>query len=279
MITKVMFNEDYSIILKWHKLNRFVLISVTMSKSEDVQKYYDEKTNVYLKIYGNVIQAFRPNSEKSLLKYLSKSIGFKKGQSILDAGCGVGGPAIYFASEYNITIDGITISSVQATIANEQIKKKRLEKRVSIIQGDYHKLLEIYPNKKFDGVLFLESLGHSFNARDVIRQAGALTRSGGFIYIKDFFRKESNDTNFQKKIDTVIERMNLHYEYNTLRLIPILEELRANNFEIDFVKKFDFKDDTNIRAKFETHEGIHIFEGYEEFWPAEWLEIKCTKAQ
>jgi cyclopropane fatty-acyl-phospholipid synthase-like methyltransferase len=250
---------------------------MNMSKSVDVQKYYDEKTYIYLKIYGNVIQAFRPSSEKSLLKYLSKSIGFKKGQNILDAGCGVGGPAIYFASEYNITIDGITISSVQATIANEQIKKKKLEKRVSIIQGDYHKLQETYPSKKFDGILFLESLGHSDNAREVIRQAAFLTLPGGFIYIKDFFRKESNDTGFQKKTDTVIERMNLHYQYNTLKLLPILEELRANNFEIEFIKKFDFKDDTNIRAKFETYEGIHIFEGFEEFWPAEWLEIKCTK--
>lgn len=272
-----MFNEDYSIRFKWHKLNRFALISMNMSRSEDVQKYYDLKTNVYLKIYGNVIQAFRPSSEKSLLKYLSKSIGLKKGQKILDAGCGVGGPAIYFASEYNITIDGITISSVQATIANEQIKKKRLEKRVSIIQGDYHKLQETYPSKKFDGILFLESLGHSDHAREVIRQAAYLTNPGGFIYIKDFFRKESNDADFQKKTDIVIERMNLHYQYNTLRLLPILEELRANNFEIEFIKKFDFKDDTNIRAKFETHEGINIFEGFEEFWPAEWLEIKCSK--
>lgn len=274
-----MYNEDYSISFKLDKLNRFVLISLIMSKPENVQKYYDQKTNVYLKIYGDVIQAFRPSSEKSLLKYLSKSIGFKKGQHILDAGCGVGGPAVYFASEFNITIEGITISSIQASIANEKIRKKKLERKVTIIEGDYHKLLEKYPNKKFDGVIFLESLGHAFDPRDVIRQAATLTRAGGFIYIKDFFRKESNDADFQKKTDTVIERMNLHYEYNTLRLLPILEELRANNFEIEFVKKFDFKDDTKIRAKFETYEGINIFEGFEEFWPAEWLEIKCIKTQ
>lgn len=276
---KVLYNEDYSINFKLDKLNRFVLISTIMSNAENVQKYYDEKTNVYLKIYGDVIQAFRPSSERALLKYLSKSIGIKKGQNILDAGCGVGGPAIYFASEFNVHIDGVTISSVQATIAHEKIKKKKLENRVSIIEGDFHKLTEIYPNKKFNGILFLESLGHSLDAREVIRQAALLTNPGGFIYIKDFFRKESNNMDFQKKVDIIIERMNLHYEYNTLRLLSVLEELRANNFEIEFIKKFDFEDDTNIRAKFETHEGINIFEGFDEFWPAEWLEIKCIKSQ
>ena len=78
-------------------------------------------------------------------------------------------------------------------------------------------------------------------------------------------------------LDTNYENQN--YCYNTLQLEPILKALRANDFEIEFVKKFDFKDDTSIRAAFETDQNMDIFEGYEAFWPAEWLEIKCKHSK
>jgi hypothetical protein len=73
--------------------------------------------------------------------------------------------------------------------------------------------------------------------------------------------------------------MNESYCYNTLQLLPILEALRANDFEIEFIKKFDFKDDTGIRAEFEKDQKIEIFKGFNEFWPAEWLEIKCKHSK
>lgn len=73
--------------------------------------------------------------------------------------------------------------------------------------------------------------------------------------------------------------MNDNYCYNTLRLIPVIETLRSLDFEIEFIKKFDFDDDTSIRAAFEADQHIEIFKGFEEFWPAEWLEIRCTKTR
>lgn len=248
-----------------------------MNEADKVSKYYDDKTGVYLKIYGNVIQAFRPSSEKNLLKYLKNSIGFKKNQKILDAGCGVAGPAIYFAGECKISIDGITVSEVQANYANQKIKEKKLDNRIKVIKGDYHDLDTYYAENSYDGVIFLESLGHAHNPVMVLEKAAKLIRTGGFIYIKDFFKKESGNVEYQKKVDVVIDRMNENYAYHTLKLIPVIEALRKGNFEIEFIKKFEFKDDTSIRAAFEKHEGMNIFEGYEEFCPAEWLEIKCSK--
>jgi ubiquinone/menaquinone biosynthesis C-methylase UbiE len=250
-----------------------------MSTPKDVEQYYDSTTGTYLKIYGEVIQAFRPSSESKLLAYLKNSIGFKKGQKILDAGCGVGGPAIYFASKCNVKIEGLTVSGVQAQMAYEKIAKKKLQAKVNVMKGDFHQIASIYPKAEFDGAIFLESLGHAENPIQVINEVAKVIRSNGFIYIKDFFKKESEDAVFQDKIDTVIQRMNESYCYNTLRLLPILEALRANDFEIEFIKKFDFKDDTGIRAAFENDQKIEIFKGMQEFWPAEWLEIKCTHSK
>ncbi len=143
---------------------------------------------------------------------------------------GVGGPAMYFANKSKVTIKGITISDEQAEIAKGQVNKKGLAKRVDIQQGDYHYLTNYYEASSFDGVLFLESLGHAENAIQVIREAAKVLRLNGFIYIKDFFKKESRDIHFQNKVDTVIGRMDENYCYNTLRLIPLLEEITCLRF-------------------------------------------------
>jgi len=230
-----------------------------------------------MRIYGRVIQAFRPSSESKLLKYLAESIGLRKGMKILDAGCGVGGPAIWFASRKKISVEGLTISGKQVDMANQEITRRKLNDRVVVRKGDFHLISDNYMQNDFDGAIFLESLGHADNPEKVIDSASKVVRPGGFIYIKDFFKKESADQEFQHKVNVVIDRMNKHYCYNTLSLLPVLTALRKNDFEIDFIKRFDFNDDTSIRARFEEDQGIDIFEGFEGFWPAEWLEIRCVK--
>ena len=102
-------------------------------------------------------------------------------------------------------------------------------------------------------------------------------KPGGYIYIKDFYRKEVGDAELQQKIDKVINNIDKHYSYNTLRLAEVITALRYCNLEIQFIKKIEFADDTSIRAAFETHLNIDIFEGMPEFFPAEWLEIKVVK--
>ncbi len=235
-------------------------------------------TNVYQRIYGNIIQAFRPASEQKLLKYLNNQIGFRRRDKILDAGCGIGGPAIFFAKKNKILIDGITISGKQFEIANEHISKNKVSNRVKIVKGDYHRLTQYYSEDHFDGALFLESLGHASDPIRVINETSSvLKKDNSYIYIKDFFLKESLNPAIQEKVDVVIDRINSSYKYNTLRLTEVISALRGNDFEIEFIKKFDFVDDTTIRAAFEKDQQINIFEGMEEFWPAEWLEIRVVR--
>lgn len=244
---------------------------------ENVREYYDKMTGSYLDIYGDVIQAFRPTRKKDLLNYIAKSSGLKKGMKIVDAGCGVCGPAIFFADDYKVTVEGITISPVQVEVAREQIEKAKLQKSITVTEGDYHRLSSYYANESYDAVFFLESLGHADHPVKVIEEAYKLLKKDGFIYIKDFYRKITDDPVQQQKIDKVIGNMNKEYNYNTLDLDEVLHALRKTGFDILFMKRFDFKDDISVRFEFEKVNHIDIFEGQEEFYPAEWLEIKCVK--
>lgn len=248
-----------------------------MYTPEDVKKYYNTYTRKYLDIYGDVIQAFRPKNTNKLLEYLINSIGIRYKYKIIDAGCGVCGPAIFFAKNMRCNIDAITISSEQAQIASQKVATEKLQNYIQVKEGDYHQLNSYYPSNIYDGVVFLESLGHSNHPDMAIKQAYNCLKKDGFIYIKDFFIKKVMDEQHQSNIDRVINNMNKNYSYNALDLNATITSLRHLNMEIVFIKSFEFKDDTTIRANFETALEMDVFEDLPEFYPAEWLEIKCIK--
>jgi ubiquinone/menaquinone biosynthesis C-methylase UbiE len=245
-------------------------------RNTKVADYYDQFTESYLETYGYAIQAFRPENTALLYKYLAKSIGLKDGLKVLDAGCGVAGPAVAFAKMFAIQIEGLTISKKQQTIAQKYISENNCNSQIEIKQGDFHHLSKYY-NEKFDVIMFLESLGHAQNAKKVINEAAKLLNKDGVIYIKDFFPFEIENKALKKQHDKVIKRINESYTYNVLDLQKTLSNLRSNNLEISFIRKFEFEDCIKARASFEEVNKIDLFEDQKEFRVAEWLEIKFKK--
>ncbi len=246
------------------------------SHVQQVGEYYDEWHQKYMDVYGDVIQVYRPDSQTNLLTYLQTSIGLTDGQKIVDAGCGVCAPSVHFAGNLNLKMFGVTISALQVEKANALIRENGLEERVSCIKGDYHLLDELLPLNEHDGVIFLESLGHASNPDMVINAAAKVIKPGGFIYIKDFYPRETDDSELKARIAKTMDNINREYCYNVLDLNQTLSSLRKAGFAIESIKVFDFESDSSVRTTFESQFGIEVFEGGE-FVPAEWLEIKCQK--
>lgn len=249
-----------------------------MSTPEQVRQYYNEFTASYLQIYGDVIQAFRPTDTAKLLDYVGRNAGVNWKFKVLDVGCGVAGPAIYFAQKWNTYIDGITISETQFQLGNEKIQAANLTDNIFLHLGDYHKMdTMLLPDVTYDVVLFLESLGHSNQVEKAIHLATNKLKSGGTLYIKDFYKKHIHPSVSKSTIDKVIANINQSYCYNTLDLQEVKTALINQNLQIDFIRPFEFIDDIQVRKAFEIANKIDTFEGMPEFYPADWLEIKCTK--
>jgi cyclopropane fatty-acyl-phospholipid synthase-like methyltransferase len=247
------------------------------STPDQVRDYYNEMTSSYLEIYGDVIQAFRPTDTEKLLDYIGRSAGINWKLKVLDLGCGVAGPAIHFAKRWNVQIDGVTISDVQLEIANQKIVQENLSKNVTIYKGDYHQLNSLpVEDNYYDVVLFLESLGHSDNVSSAIQQAALKLKSGGSLYVKDFYKKSVEDIAEQNVIDKIVENINKSYAYNTLDINEVQAAIQDAGLNIIMKKKFDFMDDIAIRFEFEKVNKLDIFEGHT-INPADWQEIKCVK--
>jgi cyclopropane fatty-acyl-phospholipid synthase-like methyltransferase len=231
----------------------------------------------YMKNYGDVMQAYRPNNKEELLDYIARSAGINWGLKVLDMGCGIAGPAIYFAKKWNVFVDGLTISNIQCDIANEKIDEDRLGSKIKVYDMDFHILNDdlIWDNE-YDIVIFLESLGHSNNIMAALSQAYKKLKKGGILYIKDFYKKKPKEQLEKQLIDNIINNINENYYYHTLDLEILKSTLESIGFKIKFIRPFEFIDDISCRERFENENKIDIFEG-NAVNPADWLEIKCIK--
>ncbi|MEG4805112.1 class I SAM-dependent methyltransferase [Microcoleus sp. ARI1-B5] len=81
--------------------------------SEDVERYYQKWTDRYIEGFGKVFQALLTKNVEDLIHYIAQTIGVRDGMKVLDAGCGVCGPAIILAEKYHIHIEAVTISETQ----------------------------------------------------------------------------------------------------------------------------------------------------------------------
>ncbi len=90
-------------------------------------------------------------AQEAKLDLVCKKIGLKKGDHILDIGCGWGSFAKYAAEKYNASVVGTTVSKEQATLARERCTGLPIEIRVQ----DYRDV-----NEKFDHIVSLGMFEH-----------------------------------------------------------------------------------------------------------------------
>lgn len=256
--------------------------NLNTNHSENVGDFYNETTNKFLDIYGEVIQAFRTKNVNDYLDYTIESAELKEGQSILDAGCGVGGPASYFASKLNVSIEGLTISNVQADKSKEVLASKTLKGTVNIQQGDYHQMHAIFGEDRFDRIIFLESFGHSAHQIQLIESAYACLKPGGILYIKDLFKREHPNAEDGVKIDAIIAEINKAYCYNIPDFTVIMKTLRRLNFLLLSVKTPEVKTEEfehlTISNNFQNLFDIAKIVSWENYvFPIDFYEVKVMK--
>jgi ubiquinone/menaquinone biosynthesis C-methylase UbiE len=247
-----------------------------------VQDFYNANTDKFIEVYGETIQAFRTKDVKDYLSYTIQSAELKDGQQILDAGCGVGGPAAYFASELAADIKGLTISEYQVARSKEILAGKNLKGSVEILHGDYHKIDAIFGENRFDRVLFLESFGHSDDKALLIEKACQVLKPGGILYIKDLFKREHPNKEDGIKIDRIIAEIDRAYSYHVADLTEVLRVIRRLNFILLFVKTPEVKtgefEHLTISNDFQNLFDIAKIISWQDYvFPIDFYEIKVMK--
>ena len=173
-----------------------------MFTKQEIAEYYNTTQNHYEKWwklknslslhYGiweegiNTFSEALANTNRILMELCEIS----ESDNILDAGCGVGGAAIYLASNKNVTVTGITLSKKQFDFATRQAMERSIDDKVSFHIMDYTQTS--FRNESFDVVWACESISSAPDKSAFIKEAYRLLKKDGRLILSDFFLPGNN---------------------------------------------------------------------------------------
>ena len=119
-------------------------------------------------------------AQASKLDHICRKLRLKRGERLLDIGCGWGGLVFYAAAKYGVEAVGITLSAEQASVARERIARAGLSDRCRIKVMDYRELDRVAMFEKIVSVGMVEHVGSS-ELRSYFDTAFQLLLPGGLF--------------------------------------------------------------------------------------------------
>jgi cyclopropane fatty-acyl-phospholipid synthase-like methyltransferase len=174
------------------------IFEVMSSESEAIRAYYEGTwfdyrllwfdTESYALHFGywDDRTASHAESLANTNRLMATHARFQSGQSVLDAGCGVGGTAMWIVRHYNVQVTGITISPDQVRRAVRLLDRRELSDRVRVERRDMTE--SGFPAASFDIVYAIESAGYAPDKRRFLEEAYRVLRPGGRLVVLDAFR-------------------------------------------------------------------------------------------
>jgi tocopherol O-methyltransferase len=117
---------------------------------------------------------------------LADRAALKPGQHVLDAGCGLGGSAIWLAERYGVRVTGVTLSHDQARRATRSAARRGVAHLVNFVVLDFQRMA--LPAASFDVIWAMESVCHAWDKDEFVREAYRVLRPGGRLVLVDGFR-------------------------------------------------------------------------------------------
>ena len=99
------------------------------------------------------------------------------GRHVLDAGCGVGGTAIFLAETYGVRVTGLTICEPHVAVAMREAHERGVGHLVEFRHGDFMDLP--FPDAGFDAVLNHESFCYAVDKPAYLRGVYRVLKPGG----------------------------------------------------------------------------------------------------
>lgn len=167
-----------------------------------VRNYYDENTNLFLKFSGhhkaqNIHRSLWKDGVENLEDALnfSNSLILNEIESLMtsnirlaDLGCGVGASLFYIYPRLQNPQPalGLTLSPVQAKLANQSAQELNLQNQILFSEGDFTSVP--LANESLDVIYSVEAVCHAVDPEKYFREASRLLRKGGKLILVDDYQ-------------------------------------------------------------------------------------------
>ena len=173
-----------------------------------------------------------PRPRRAMERMLADEAGMRPGQSVLDVGCGTGGPAIAVAAHSGVHVTGIDLVPGHLERARAQAAAQDLPIAPSSWRADATDMP--FPDASFDHVYAIESAYHARDKARFYSECARVLRPGGFFVGTDWLRGEQASDGRHAEI---LERLCEQFAIPSLIDLPTLRRhLTAAGLVADVVE-------------------------------------------
>ncbi len=115
-------------------------------------------------------------SQREKMDYVCRKADLKKGETVIETGCGWGGLAVFAAKNYGVTVKAYNISKEQIGYARRLAEEAEVDRLVTFLEEDYRKAEGVFD--KFISIGMLEHVGPD-NYRTFVDVIGRTLKKGG----------------------------------------------------------------------------------------------------
>lgn len=145
-----------------------------------------------LRLPKQFVEKGKDRSELDINDYILEVANLARDSKVLDAGCGFGGTIFQLYERLSGRWDGVTISSVQWRVAQEEAHRRNMQNSCYFYLQDY----DHPPDNNYDAVLAIESLIYSSDiAKTISSWSQAMNPGGKLIVVDDFVIEVENERN------------------------------------------------------------------------------------
>ncbi len=117
--------------------------------------FLDKKHRLYSCAYWKNNTQTLEDAQQNKINHIIKKLDIKKGQKILEVGCGWGGMAFEIAKQKGCEVKGISLSKNQISYCNKKAKELGLDNQVNFELADYREI-----NGKYDRIFSVGMFEH-----------------------------------------------------------------------------------------------------------------------
>jgi tocopherol O-methyltransferase len=164
------------------------MISCTDVRKDIIRQHYNISTIFYRVLWGQHIHHGLWSANESptvaarqLTEQLALEAGIRKGDRVVDIGCGMGGSSIHLAKHLNCKVTGVTISSFQKRYASCSSFLAGTSGSTRFLCQDAEKTE--FPDNSFDVAWSVECTEHLFDKPAFFQKMSSWLRPGGKVAI------------------------------------------------------------------------------------------------
>lgn len=171
----------------WHRA--MSALSWREAPARNIQFHYDRSNDFYAQFLDSHMQYSAADyrdpgqslesAQENKLEQICQTLELSPSDRFLDVGCGWGALAVYAAERFGVRATGCTLSEAQFRFAQDLVKKKGLENRVSIDLRDYRDIRSQFD--KIASVGMFEHVGRRRLGEYWARMHGMLENNGLFL--------------------------------------------------------------------------------------------------